>query len=354
MKSGYFHKIIKNHRGVTVIFVAVVLLVMIGMASLAIDIGYVAVKKTELQNAADAAALAAAMELGGLYPISDPLNETYKAQVVAVAEEIATSNITENLSIQVEFENSQGDTEGPDAVNVTLQTHVNLFFAKVLGVSSKTVKAHATAALTSIVWIPIGISSAWLGSFMDHCRQMITLYPLAETCDSSAAWHTFGLTADVTADDIEDTLRQIYGQGDQFQPGVSSGDVIEFTRTTGPEENRDVYDWFRVVYEVHGYDIDVSGNPIGPSNPVAPIPKMVPGTEIQDTWFDPITGDSDIPADEHELTANVLVFDPNGTCVDGAATYNIVGYAKVTIREVYRKLGKQIVAEVRCSPYLVE
>src|SRR5690606_40895732 len=55
----------RNQRGAVAIMAAIVLLAMIGTAAFAIDIGRWFVVKNELQNAADAAALAGA---GHLYP----------------------------------------------------------------------------------------------------------------------------------------------------------------------------------------------------------------------------------------------------------------------------------------------
>ena len=58
---------IKDESGVTAILIAIVLVVLIGITALAVDIGYVATTKNELQNVADAAALAAANQLGSIY-----------------------------------------------------------------------------------------------------------------------------------------------------------------------------------------------------------------------------------------------------------------------------------------------
>lgn len=52
--------IFKSEKGVTAVYVALLISVFIGFAALAVDIGYLMVTKNELQNAADAAALAGA------------------------------------------------------------------------------------------------------------------------------------------------------------------------------------------------------------------------------------------------------------------------------------------------------
>lgn len=55
----------ERQRGVVVIIVAMCLVAMVGMVGLALDLGQLFVAKTELQNSADACALAAAQELKG-------------------------------------------------------------------------------------------------------------------------------------------------------------------------------------------------------------------------------------------------------------------------------------------------
>ena len=56
-------KRLKNRPGVTAVVVAVAMIALLGIAALAIDVGHMAVVKNELQNAADAAALAGARVL---------------------------------------------------------------------------------------------------------------------------------------------------------------------------------------------------------------------------------------------------------------------------------------------------
>jgi len=50
---------VKNQAGATAIIVAITLPMLIGFGALAVDVGYMYVNKNELQNVADAAALAA-------------------------------------------------------------------------------------------------------------------------------------------------------------------------------------------------------------------------------------------------------------------------------------------------------
>lgn len=56
---------IRRQRGAILIMTAVIIVVLIGVAALALDIGRLVVLRSQIQNAADAAALAAAVELDG-------------------------------------------------------------------------------------------------------------------------------------------------------------------------------------------------------------------------------------------------------------------------------------------------
>jgi len=67
---------LKNERGISLVYVAFALTALIGMAALAIDLGYFYVVKGQLQNASDAAALAGASGLKGIGGISPYRNES--------------------------------------------------------------------------------------------------------------------------------------------------------------------------------------------------------------------------------------------------------------------------------------
>lgn len=55
----------KCQRGAVAIIVGICIVVLVGMIGLVVDMGHLFVFKTELQNAADSCALAAAKELDG-------------------------------------------------------------------------------------------------------------------------------------------------------------------------------------------------------------------------------------------------------------------------------------------------
>jgi len=64
----------KERKGAVAVIVAIVLAMLIGFVALAVDVGYVMVTRNELQDVADAAALAGARTLGRLYECNGNAN----------------------------------------------------------------------------------------------------------------------------------------------------------------------------------------------------------------------------------------------------------------------------------------
>ncbi len=181
MENGYSNR---NEEGATAIFVAVVMLAMIGMASFAIDIGFIAVTKSELQNAADAAALAAVRRLGKFYEdgVALDLDEVRSAAKGVVGTGKNTvggktiSILDEDIEINIwngyRFIDSQTPSQ-PDAVRVTVRRDsqnngpINTFFARIFGVDEIEMTAVAIGALTNTD-LPDTSSLEWVGVSSEH------------------------------------------------------------------------------------------------------------------------------------------------------------------------------------------
>ena len=86
---------IRNERGAVAIYVALTMVVFLGIAALAIDVGYTRVARTELQRAADAAALAGARQMGQNYheTIAPSTNVTTMAQGTASQNKTTGQNL---------------------------------------------------------------------------------------------------------------------------------------------------------------------------------------------------------------------------------------------------------------------
>ena len=92
----------KNERGATAVLVALVMLPLIAITALAIDTGHIYVVRNELQNAADAGALAAAQSLY----LPDETQVNVGANLVGY--NAATANSSESLPVEVNWSGGNG------------------------------------------------------------------------------------------------------------------------------------------------------------------------------------------------------------------------------------------------------
>ena len=213
---------IKNESGATAILVAIVMVVLISIAALAVDIGYVAATKNELQNIADGAALAATRQLGGIYAgLPSEQHGTYVCDsadigtIKGAAIDVALKNKAggENINMVVQdieigtwnpgsAQPFMATLNQPDAVRTTARREggsangpITTFFAKIFGIDNVDVAADAVAALTGQsttgegdLELPIGISK-W--RFVnDYCDEPIRFYPTGDMY-GCAGWNTF-------------------------------------------------------------------------------------------------------------------------------------------------------------------
>jgi len=142
----------KQRRGIVVILAAIVLVVMLAMAAFAVDLGYVALVRTQLQTAADAAALAAVA------------TSTTIDDAKATALSYANQHRASGRQIAIQAGDVQCGTWNADtgvftvvtsglsnAVKVTTKTdetrggRTALFFGNIFGLSSITQQASAIA-----------------------------------------------------------------------------------------------------------------------------------------------------------------------------------------------------------------
>ena len=222
---------LKDQRGGVAIIVAIIVLfIVIAFMALAIDVGRLYATKNELQNVADAAALAGAGKLGDIYSNMTPMQQdthdfsTDRVSIVASARgvvgagnnKVGGENITIDLgdiiiyninlaSGDLTFPGPDNFTFGnsdsmPDAVRVIVRrddtaggnSPISTFFAGILGWGTVNVRADATAALTTLdevgpgeMNMPIGLSE---NLFPNDCKDTIQFSPTTTSC---AGWHNF-------------------------------------------------------------------------------------------------------------------------------------------------------------------
>ncbi len=123
---------LRNNRGSTMVIYAVMATVLLGFAAVALDTGNVMVQRQKLQNAVDAAALAAAQKLPNT------------SQARSTAEHYVELNGFSPSSVTVTFEDSN------KSVVVKSNKKVDYTFARILGLDSKVVTTSAKAYISSL------------------------------------------------------------------------------------------------------------------------------------------------------------------------------------------------------------
>ncbi len=146
---------IKNEKGVSAVIVVLLLVVLLGIGALAIDIGYLACAKNECQNAADAAALAGARQLGENYANKTDLSYNVKT----VAATTAGKNKAAGQPVVLDTNNielgtwdpatSQFTETGTNATAVWVKTTAtpSTFFAKIFSILNMNVVTEACAII---------------------------------------------------------------------------------------------------------------------------------------------------------------------------------------------------------------
>ncbi|HKL10375.1 MAG TPA: pilus assembly protein TadG-related protein [Clostridia bacterium] len=163
---------INNEKGIAMVMVVIAMVVIIGFAALAVDFGNATVRKSRLQNACDAAALAGAQK----WAMDSKSKEDDDGGAGETAEDIFEVNIDSNIpnayawsddftgsetgiTANVVFDNSAG------TISVYAKERMDTFFAGIFGmnqmeVNTKAVALIGTAAAGVDNLMPFGIEEA--------------------------------------------------------------------------------------------------------------------------------------------------------------------------------------------------
>lgn len=355
MKTGQCCKaLLGSCRGAAAIILALVLTALLAFIAFAIDIGYVAVTKNELQNIADAAALAGVRTLGRLYECDGDLagcpgamsaedQWSYAADIATIRQaiyDVASQNSAggkggiviraDDIVIgewdAVDREIDPVTNIGPDAVKVTARrdasanSPITTFFAGIMGIDTADVSADATAALTgeSIAGpgdlpIPVAINKSWMSTL--PCEEDLTLYPASD--EKCAAWHVYD-AADYrqhSASQMEQLIQDL-AAGTFSSPETIAGETVYYA------DNGVAAKLFKEETMPHLFDT-----------------MRVLNDGILDRDDDPAT-----------WTTAVAVYDDLGdTSCNPSGPVLIVGFAAVTITDVVTTPEKYIEATVVCD-----
>jgi hypothetical protein len=146
-----------------VVFIALSLFVLLGAAAFAVDWGLITFTKHQLQNFVDAAALAGAQELPNASNARQKATENYARnyadnfgvsppptpQLITCTDPISPTTVCYRIgSDEVQITTPYGDPPSPNRLHVRACRNVSLFFAQLLGMSSRRVCAEAVARKT--------------------------------------------------------------------------------------------------------------------------------------------------------------------------------------------------------------
>lgn len=358
-------QIVNDTEGATAVIVAICLTMLIGFAALAIDVGYLYATRNELQNTADAAALAGAGFLGAQYAelsYSEQQNHTFsKNDIVAAVNTVAGKNKAAGSAISIldaDITIGTWDVDtlsvtptltSPDAVRViarrdsSANSPITTFFAHIFGIESVDVSATATAALSGPATVAEGVLktpfSLSENVFPNSCMDEIVFSP---TTDSCAGWHNFFDAAN--ADKMEEKmLGLIKGDGDggennvcllepcgqdwldaHFAMSSEPAPAVTDETSTGnyfDHQGGNVASLFLGGVLDSTYDGADGGGIIGNEKKPAPFPALFDYFRYRD-------GDSD----NSVWTTTVPVYKDGDSCSNPSGSTLIVGFAKIVVK----------------------
>jgi len=235
----------KNSQGGVLVLVTVLLVVLIGVAALAIDVGYISTTRNELQNIADAGALAATGELGQIYKTSGTYThpDDFNDIIFPAARDVGKANLADNKQIEiVESDVIVGAWDGvtktftpnttyPNAVQVTARgDNILAVFSGIFGFDSFNLSLDAVAALTGQnilvegeAKFPIAVSENWFldtdgDGEPDGCDDEIHLSDTGTAC---AGWHSY-----LDSSNASELTDKIYGIIKDYTNEIDSGDPL--------------------------------------------------------------------------------------------------------------------------------
>jgi Flp pilus assembly protein TadG len=274
-----------NDRGVTAVIVALMFVLILSLAALAVDVGYMMMAKNQLQNAADAAALAGARKLGQLYQAMNAVDRQggldscsgcagNSALVKSVTKSAALANKAagENvvladgdIRIGAYPPNPVDETVVPQrAVQVTAHRDdtnakgpITTFFARVFGKNIVKISAVATAKLTPVSTghprVPFAISENYLPSGCNHAISWGGSGTYA-----CAAWTTF--THDSPSGSDQTYIKELI-KGTRSIPNMHIGEKYYIINGAGGGIFKDLKDLWDEMKDGHYENGDADQNP---------------------------------------------------------------------------------------------
>jgi len=146
-------RLLRNEKGSVTVLIALVITALLGMAALVLDLGLSYYESVELQNAADAAVLAAAWELPAKTTRPNKINDV-KDKAIEYAQKNGLTITRSDVQLTQTIDNEYR------GVAVTAQKTVNYSFARVLGINSgnviKSSEAWVGGLVSAVGIVPLG------------------------------------------------------------------------------------------------------------------------------------------------------------------------------------------------------
>lgn len=153
----------KNERGAVSVIVAILLVTLLGFVAIAVDVGVIYSERAQLQNGADAAAIAISQKCAKA--VTDPQCSTTST----LAQDLANQNALDGMSKvhTIELDKAAGKVSVTTSAKEKggADNSVSLFFADVLGIPTKEVGARSSA-----VWGTPSKGPVILPLAIAHCK----------------------------------------------------------------------------------------------------------------------------------------------------------------------------------------
>ena len=212
---------VRNRRGAIVVMTGIMIVALMLIGAVSVDASRIFAARNELQTAADAAALAGAVQL-----LDDSDGATYVARAYALRNRVE-SHLIDSVVVELGVWNVAADTfvvggEPVDAVRVTVRHDLPLSLARILGDSTVRVTSSAVAWSSA----PVSETSCAKPLAVPYSR-------LIEVLSPGQAWMNIDLTnediqrlRDMPIDDR--TVELPYATSDDTTTGYASVDDDEY------------------------------------------------------------------------------------------------------------------------------
>ncbi len=137
----------RSRRAATLVFAAVLMTIMVGLVAFGVDVGYMVLIRTQLQAAADSAAMAAATALGdGFQSVYEMANQ-YASYHTAGGQTVTLDEADVEIGVwDSETRTFTPQADSGNAVRITARRqNASLFFARIFGIDTFTTQVQAVA-----------------------------------------------------------------------------------------------------------------------------------------------------------------------------------------------------------------